>query len=65
MKICKRVAEHVGKVWNAAGHNVRARGDLANTILQSEFEGKRSGRSPARQWLDDVKEWAGQNLIEM
>ena len=38
---------------------VRAKGTLANTILQCKVEGKRSRRRPARQRLDDVKEWTG------
>ena len=40
-----------------SGHVVRAKGTLANTILQGKVEGGKSRGKPARQWLDDVKEW--------
>ena len=66
MEIHRRVAEHIGKYntlleivtrkigW--VGHVVRAKGTLANTILQRIGEGKISRGRPARQWLDDVKQ---------
>ena len=37
---------------------VRAQGTLANTILQGRVEGEISYRRPARQWIDDVMDWA-------
>ena len=39
-------------------HVVRVKG-TANTTLQSNVEGERSRGRPARQWLDNVKEWTG------
>ena len=38
---------------------------LTNTILQDDVEGKISRGRPARQWLDDVKEWTGLSLNKM
>ncbi len=38
---------------------VRMKGALANIILQGKVEGERSRGKPARQWLDNVKEWTG------
>ena len=47
----------MGKKLRWYGHVVRAKGTLANTILQVKVEGKRSRWRPTRQLLDDVKEW--------
>ena len=44
---------------------MKAKGTLASTILRGKVEGKRSGESPARRWLDDVKEWTELKLNEM
>ena len=44
---------------------MRARGTLANTILQGKVEGKRSRERTARQWVHDVKEWTGLSLNQM
>ena len=38
---------------------MKENGTMANTILQSKVERKRTRGRPARQWLDDVKEWTG------
>ena len=69
------VAEHIGKcgerleiikkrkVW-WFGHVVRAKGTRRNTILlQGKVEWTR-GR-PARQWMDNIKEWIGPSSNEM
>ena len=48
-------------VWTCG----RGKGTLANTILQGNAEGERSRGRPARQWLDDVKEWTGLSSNEM
>ena len=44
---------------------VQAKETLANTILQGKVAGERLRGRPARQWLDDVKEWTGLSLHEM
>ena len=43
------------------GHVARPKIPLANNILQGrpKVEEKISRRRPARQWMDDVKEWTG------
>ena len=51
--------------WFPFGYVVRTKGTLANTILQDKVEEKTSRGRPARQWLNDVKEWTGQSLNEM
>ena len=42
---------------------MRAKGTLANTILQGQLEG--SGDRQARQWLNDVKQWIGLSFHDM
>ena len=44
---------------------VGAKGTLTNTISQCKVEGKRSRGRPARQLLDDVKEWTRLSSNEM
>ena len=39
--------------------------NLANAILQGIVWEKISRGRPARQWLEDVKEWTGLSLNEM
>ena len=72
--IYRRVADHIGMYGTLLeiaktkvrwfGHVVRSKGTLRNTILQGRVEGERSRGRPARQWLDDVKEWTGLSLDE-
>ena len=38
---------------------MRAKGTLANNLLQSRVDVKRPRGRPARQCLDNVKEWTG------
>ena len=54
-------------VWTcgeSTGLWVRAKGFLANTIWHGKVEGKRSRGRPARQWLNDVKEWITRKASE-
>jgi hypothetical protein len=47
------------------GHVTRAKGTLANTILQGSAEGTRWCGRPRRWWLSDSKEWTGLELAEL
>ena len=44
---------------------VRVKGTMTNIILQGKVESKRSQGRPARQWLDDAKEWTRLSFSEM
>ena len=44
------------------GHVQRAKGTLANTILQGTVEGSRTRGRPRRQWIDDIVKWTGEEL---
>ena len=71
MEIHRRVAEDIGKrdtlleIEDELDGSVRAKGTLANTIQQGKVDGEISRGKPARQWLDDVKKWAGLSSNEM
>ena len=50
------------------GHVIRAKGSLANTILQGMVEGSRPRGRPRRQWTNDIETWTGhkvQSLIRL
>ena len=47
------------------GHVTRAKGTLANTILQGIVEGSRSRGRPRRQWTNDLETWTGQKLSKL
>ena len=47
------------------GHVVRAKGTLANIILQGTVEGRRKRGRPKRIWMDDIKDWTGRNVEEL
>jgi hypothetical protein len=40
-------------------HITRAKGTLANIILQSTVEGSLKQGRPRRIWMDDIKKWTG------
>ena len=47
------------------GHVTRAKGTLANTILQDTVEGARKRGRPKRIWKDDIKDWTGRTMGEL
>ena len=47
------------------GHVTRAKGTLANTILQGTVEGSRNRGRPKRQWVKDIESWTGQNTSSL
>jgi len=47
------------------GHVSRAKGTLANTILQGTVEGSRSRGRPRRQWVSDIEAWTNMKLPEL
>ena len=47
------------------GHAMRAKGTLANTILQGIVDGTRSRGRPRRQWLNDIEKWTGLTLTQL
>ena len=47
------------------GHVMRAKGTIANTILQGLVDGARSRGRPRRQWVDDIKKWTGLKLGQL
>ncbi|CAH1240999.1 Hypp6277 [Branchiostoma lanceolatum] len=47
------------------GHVSRAKGTLANTILQGKAEGARPRGRPRRSWISDLKEWTGHTANQM
>ena len=57
------VAKKRKLIW--FGHVVKAKGTLANTILQGTVEGTRKRGRPKRIWMDDIKDWTGRNVEEL
>ena len=57
----------VAKKWKLRwfGHVVKAKGTLANTILQGTVEGTRKRGRPKRIWMDDIKDWTGRNVEKL
>ena len=47
------------------GHVMRAKGTLANTILQGSVEGSRGRGRPRRQWVNDIEKWSCLELCEL
>jgi hypothetical protein len=47
------------------GHVTRAKGTLANIILQGTVEGNRKRVRPKRIWMDDVKAWTGRKTGDL
>ena len=47
------------------GHVMRAKGTLANIILQGTVEGTRKRGRPKRMWKDDVKDWTGRTMGDL
>jgi hypothetical protein len=43
----------------------RAKGTLANIILQGTVEGNRKSGRPKRIWMDDVKDWTGRKTGDL
>ena len=44
---------------------MRAKGTLANTILQGTVEGERLRGRPRRQWAYDIESWTGEKLSNL
>ena len=47
------------------GHVTRAKGTLANIILQGTVDGSRKRGRPKRIWIDDIKDWTGRTVGEL
>jgi hypothetical protein len=47
------------------GHVTRAKGTLADIILQGTVEGNRKRGQPKRIWMDDVKDWTGRKTGDL
>ncbi len=48
------------------GHVTRgSAGQLALTVLEGTVEDKRYQGKPRRQWMDDIKQWTGEEYLKL